>query len=72
MYNVAPMLQNSFLEFDIDLLYHSNPPFNKAMDIRKINKTDLESKLLKKYQKVWNIYGNNEYDNIAKLEYNSL
>ncbi|RLJ79519.1 hypothetical protein [Pedobacter alluvionis] len=63
--------EDSF-EFDIDLPYRSKPPFEGAMDLRKLNKSDLESKLLKKYQEVWNVYRNKEYDNIARLEYNSL
>jgi len=63
--------EDSF-EFDIDLPYRSKPPFEDAMDLSKINKSDLESKLLKKYQEVWNVYRNKEYDNIARLEYHSL
>jgi len=39
-------------EFDIDLFYSAKPPFEDAMDLRKLNKYDLESKLLKKYQEV--------------------
>lgn len=63
--------EDSF-EFDIDLPYRLNPPFEDATDLRKLNKPDLEFKLLKKYQEVWNVYRNKEYDNIARLEYNSL
>jgi hypothetical protein len=37
-----------------------------------MDKNELEVRLLKKYKEVWNIYQNKEYDNIAKLEYNSL
>ncbi|MDQ0595524.1 hypothetical protein QFZ37_003893 [Chryseobacterium ginsenosidimutans] len=59
-------------EVNIDVPYNSEPPFENAIDLRKMNNNELETKLLKKYKEVWNIYQNKQYDNIAKLEYNSL
>ncbi|SHM50804.1 hypothetical protein [Chryseobacterium polytrichastri] len=60
------------VDVTIDVPYNSEAPFENAMDLRKMNKNELETKLLKKYKEVWSIYQNKEYDNIAKLEYNSL
>lgn len=56
----------------IDLPYNSEAPFENALDLRKMNSKDLEAKLLKKYKEVSDIYQKKDYDNIARLEYNSL
>lgn len=59
-------------DVNIDVPYHSEPLFENAIDLRKMNRSELEAKLVKKYREIWSIYQNREYDNIAKLEYNSL
>lgn len=59
-------------EINVDVPYQSESPFENATDLRKLNKTELEAKLLKKYKEIWTVYQNKEYDNIAKIEYNSL
>lgn len=59
-------------EINIDVPYTSHSAFEKAQDLRKVDKKELQEKLLKKYKEVWNIYQNKELDNIARLEYNTL
>ena len=59
-------------DINVDVPYNLNPPFENAQDLRKLDKKELESKLLKKYKEVWEIYQNKELDNIAKIEYNSF
>ena len=46
--------------------------FENAQDLRKLDLKTLESKLVKEYVFIRNIYQNREYDNIAKISYNSL
>lgn len=59
-------------DINVDVPYDLNRPFEKAQDLRKMDKKELETKLLAKYKEVWNIYQNKEYDNIARLAYDNL
>ncbi len=63
--------ENSF-DVEIDIPYSLNFPFENAQDLRKMDKKQLEVKLLKKYKEVAGIYQNKDLDNIAKLVYNNL
>ncbi|OWP82767.1 hypothetical protein BWK59_14125 [Flavobacterium davisii] len=57
---------------DVQVPYEIHPTFDKGKDLRKMDKKELEVKLLSAYQKVWNIYQNKEYDNIAKISFDAL
>ncbi|OWP84594.1 hypothetical protein BWK59_04615 [Flavobacterium davisii] len=59
-------------EIEVKVPYEIHPAFEKGKDLRKMDKKELEAKLLSAYQKVWNIYQDKEYDNIAKLSYENL
>ncbi|WP_444666997.1 hypothetical protein [Flavobacterium columnare] len=59
-------------DIEVQVPYEIHPAFEKAKDLRKIDKKELEAKLLSAYQKVWNIYQNKEYDNIAKISFDSM
>jgi len=59
-------------DINVDVPYELHPPFENAQDLRKMDKKDLETKLLAKYKEVWNVYQNKELDNIARLEYSML
>lgn len=66
-----PYYEGSF-DIDVQVPYEIHPAYEKAQDLRKMDKKELEAKLLSAYQKVWNIYQNKEYDNIAKISYENL
>lgn len=57
---------------NVDVPYELKPPFENAKDLRKMDRKELETKLLKKYREVRDIYQNKDYDNIARLEYDAL
>lgn len=59
-------------DINVDVPYELNSPFENAQDLRKMDKKELEAKLLKEYNKIRNIYQNKEKDNIAKLMYDKL
>jgi hypothetical protein len=59
-------------EIDVKVPYEMHPIFENAKNLLKIDKVDLQKKLLDTYQKVWNVYNNKEYDNIAKISYDAL
>ncbi|AMO20627.1 hypothetical protein [Flavobacterium columnare] len=59
-------------DVDVQVPYEIHPAFEKAKDLRKMDKKELEAKLLSAYQKVWNIYQNKEYDNIARISFDSM
>ena len=59
-------------DINVDLPFSNKPIFSDAKDLNDLDRNELESMLLKKYHEIWSIYENKEYDNIAKLEYNSL
>ena len=59
-------------DIEVDVPYTLNFPFENAQDLRKMDKKQLEEKLLKKYKEVAQVYQNKELDNIARLEFNSL
>ena len=46
--------------------------FDKMQDLRKMDKKVLEQKLLAKYQEVWQVYNNKQYDDIARISYENL
>jgi hypothetical protein len=46
--------------------------FDKARDLRKIDKKELETKLLRKYAEIHSFYENNDYDNIARISFDGL
>ncbi|MGV0919291.1 hypothetical protein ACTS94_02715 [Empedobacter falsenii] len=56
-------------DIKVDVPYTLNFPFENAQDLRKMDKKQLEDKLLKKYKEVASIYQNKELDNIARLEF---
>ena len=58
-------------EIDVNVPYDRQPIFKKAKDLRKMDKDELQKKLLDAYQQVWKIYNNKEYDNIAKISYDT-
>ncbi|MGV0919292.1 hypothetical protein ACTS94_02720 [Empedobacter falsenii] len=59
-------------DIEVDVQYTLNFPFENAQDLRKMDKKQLEEKLLKKYKEVASIYQNNDIDNIARLEFDGL
>ena len=59
-------------DINVDVPYELHPPFENAQDLKKIDRKELEAKLLSKYKEVWNVYQNKELNNIARLEYNAL
>ncbi|PWN68009.1 hypothetical protein C1638_005285 [Chryseobacterium oncorhynchi] len=56
----------------VEVPYQLHSAFENAQDLQKMDKKELEAKLLKKYKEIWSIYQNKELDNIAKLEYDSF
>ncbi|WP_375605619.1 hypothetical protein [Flavobacterium davisii] len=46
--------------------------FDKMQDLRKMDKKVLEQKLLAKYQEVWQVYNNKQYDDIARISFDKL
>jgi hypothetical protein len=46
--------------------------FENVQNLRKLDAKELQSKLIKQYANLKNVYQNKEYDNIAKASYNSL
>ena len=56
-------------EIDVNVPYVHNKPFEKGIDLRKLDKKELEAKVLKYYEKLKAIYANKELDNIAKLNF---
>lgn len=59
-------------DIKVNVPYKLQSPFEKAQDLQKMDKKELETKLLKKYKEIWSIYQNKEIDNIAKIEYDSF
>lgn len=59
-------------DINVDVPYDLTPTFEKAQDLSKIDKKELEAKVLKEYQKIRQIYLNKEKDNIAKLVFDRL
>ncbi|GEM56122.1 hypothetical protein B0A58_02445 [Flavobacterium branchiophilum NBRC 15030 = ATCC 35035] len=59
-------------DITVDVPYELNPPFADAQDLQKMNQKELETMVLKEYQKIRQIYLNKEKDNIAKLTYERL
>ncbi|MFK7048337.1 hypothetical protein FLACOL_01259 [Flavobacterium columnare] len=46
--------------------------FDKMQDLRKMDKKVLEQKLLAKYQEVWQVYNNKQYDDIARISFDKM
>ncbi|MFK7048336.1 hypothetical protein FLACOL_01260 [Flavobacterium columnare] len=46
--------------------------FDKMQDLRKMDKKVLEQKLLAKYQEIWQVYNNKQYDDIARISFDKL
>ncbi|MCW3162486.1 hypothetical protein [Chryseobacterium oryctis] len=59
-------------DINVDVPYELHPPFENAQDLRKMDKKELEKKLLTKYKEIWSVYQNKESDNIARIEYDML
>lgn len=59
-------------EIDVQVPYEIHPAFEKGQDLRKLDPITLKVLLLRKYKEVWNIYQNKEYDNIARISYDSM
>jgi len=59
-------------DVNVDIPYEIHPPFENAQDLSKMDKKELETKLVKEYNKIRNIYQDKEKDNIAKLVYDNL
>lgn len=58
-------------DIDVELPYEIHPAYEKGQDLRKMDRKELEAKLLAKYKQVWNIYDNKEYDNIARISFDT-
>lgn len=59
-------------DINVDVPYDLSPPFENAQDLRKMDKKELETKVVNEYKKIRQIYLNKEDDNIAKLTYDRL
>ena len=59
-------------DINIDVPYELHPPYQNAQDLFKMDKKELEAKLLKEYNKIRNVYQNKQKDNIAKLVFDNL
>jgi hypothetical protein len=59
-------------EIDVNVPYVLNKPFEKGKDLRKMDKKELEAKVLIYYKKLSQIYTNKEMDNIARLNYDNF
>jgi hypothetical protein len=59
-------------EIDVNVPYVLNKPFEKGKDLTKIDKKELEAKVLKFYEKLKLVYANKEIDNIAKLNFDKI
>ncbi|MBE0390788.1 hypothetical protein BJQ96_00612 [Flavobacterium sp. PL0002] len=57
---------------NVEVPYKLDQPFENAQDLKKLDKKELEAKLVKKYREIKDIYQNKEYDNIAKLAFDNL
>lgn len=63
--------ENSF-EIKVDIPYALKFPFENSTDLRKLNKEELQKKVLKEYQNIREIYLKKDADGIAKLTYDRL
>jgi hypothetical protein len=59
-------------EIDVNVPYVLNKPFEKGKDLTKMDKKELEAKVLKFYEKLKLVYANKEIDNIAKLTFDKM
>lgn len=59
-------------DIDIEVPYISQLPFEKAQDLRKMDKKKLEENLVKEYNKVRLIYQSKNKDNVARLLFDKL
>lgn len=59
-------------EIDVDVPYNLQTPFENAQDLRKIDKKDLEERLVKEYNKIRDIYRSKDKDKVARLLYDKL
>ncbi|WP_445721798.1 hypothetical protein [Flavobacterium sp.] len=58
-------------DIEVDVPYEIHPAYEKGKDLHKMDKKELEEKLLKAYQQVWDVYNNKEYDNIARISFDT-
>ena len=58
-------------DVNVEVPYEIHPVYEKAKDLRKMDNKELQAKLLQAYQQVWNIYNNKEYDNIARISFDT-
>lgn len=63
--------ENSF-EIKVDIPYALKFPFENSTDLRKLDKEELQKKVLKEYQNIREIYLKKDADGIAKLTYDRL
>ena len=63
--------ENSF-EIKVDIPYSLKFPFENSTDLRKLNKEELQKKVLKEYQNIREIYLKKDAEGIAKLTYDRL
>jgi hypothetical protein len=59
-------------EIDVNVPYVLNKPFDKAKDLTKMNKKELEAQVLGFYEKLKLVYANKEMDNIARLNFDNM
>ncbi len=66
-----PYFEGSF-DVNVEVPYNLQSPFENAQDLRKIDKKDLEEKLVKEYNKIRSIYQSKDKDKVARLLYDKL
>lgn len=59
-------------DINVEVPYANQAPFEKAQDLRKMNKKELEIKLVKEYNKVRSIYQSKDKDQVARLLFDKL
>lgn len=59
-------------DINVEVPYANQSPFEKAQDLRKMNKKELEIKLVKEYNKVRSIYQSKDKDQVARLLFDKL
>jgi hypothetical protein len=59
-------------DINVEVQYTNQYPFEKAQDLRKMDKKELEIKLLKEYNKVRSIYQSKDKDKVARLLFDKL
>lgn len=59
-------------DINVEVPYTNHFPFEKAKDLRKMDKKELETKLVKEYNKIRSIYQSKDKDKVARLLFDKL